>query len=65
MKYHVVLKISTVIDRTVDADSEDEIFDAIDEARAGWDLNDVLVDMDEIEEAFVYDEETRTMRKIY
>ena len=65
MNYHVVLKISTVIDRKVEADSEDDIFDAIDEGRAGWDLSDVLVDMDEIEKIFIYDEETGTQRKIY
>lgn len=65
MNYHVVLKLSTIIDREVEADSEEDIFDAIDEARAEWDLNDVLVDMDEIEAVYIYDDETGTQRKIY
>ena len=56
MKYHLAIKLNTVINRVVEADSEDDIFDAIDEARAGWDLYDVLVDMDEIEQIYIYDE---------
>ena len=55
MKYNVAIKISTVIYRTVEADSEDEIYDAVDEARSWWDMNDVLVDMDEVESILVYD----------
>ena len=56
MKYNIAIKISTVIYRTVEADSEDEIYDAVDAARAEWDLNDVLVDMEEVERIFIYDE---------
>ena len=56
MKYNVAIEISTVIYRTVEADSEDEIYDAVDEARSWWDLDDVLVDMDEVESIFVRDE---------
>ena len=63
MKYNVAIKISTVIYRTVEADSEDEIYDAVDEARTYWDLDDVLVDMDEVERIFVYDE-NGNMREI-
>ena len=63
MKYNIAIKISTVIYRTVEADSEDEIYDAVDAARAEWDLNDVLVDMDEVESIFVRDE-NGNLRKI-
>ncbi len=56
MKYNVAIKLSTVIYRTVEAESEDEIYGAVDEARAEWDLSDVLVDMDEVERIFLYDE---------
>ena len=63
MKYNVAIKLSTVINRTVEAESEDEIYNAVDEARAKWDLNDVLIDMDEVERIFVYDE-NGNMREI-
>ena len=63
MKYHVVLKINTIIDREVEADTEDDIYDAIDEMRSAWDLNDVLVDMEEITEAYIY--ENGTQRQIW
>ena len=63
MKYNVAIKFSTVICRTVEADSEGEIYDAVDEARSYWDLNDVLVDMDEVESIFIRDE-NGNLRKI-
>ena len=63
MEYNVAIKISTVIYRTVEADSEDEIYDAVDEARSWWDLDDVLVDMEEVERIFVRDE-NGNLRKI-
>ena len=55
MKYKVAIKLSTTIFRTVEAASEEDIYSAIDDARAGWDMNDVLVSMDEIEQVFIYD----------
>lgn len=63
MKYNVAIKFSTVIYRTVEAESEDEIYDAVDNSRSMWDLNDVLVDMDEVENIFIYDE-NGNMREI-
>jgi len=63
MKYNVAIKFSTVIYRTVEAESEDEIYDAVDNSRPMWDLNDVLVDMDEVENIFIYDE-NGNMREI-
>ena len=56
MKYKVAIKLNTVIYREVEANSEDDIYDAIDEARAEWDYNDVLVDMEEIDQIFLCDE---------
>lgn len=56
MKYNVAIKFSTVIYRTIEAESEDKIYDAVDEARAKWDLNDVLVDMEEVDNIFIYDD---------
>ena len=56
MKYSVAIKFETVICRTVEAETEDDIYDAIDEARAGWDLYDVLTDMDEITHIYIIDE---------
>ena len=63
MEYNVAIKISTVIYRTVEAESEDEIYDAVDDARAAWDLNDVLVDMEEVDNIFICDE-NGNMREI-
>ena len=63
MKYNVAIKFSTVIYRTVEAESEDEIYAAVDNSRPMWDLNDVLVDMDEVENIFIYDE-NGNMREI-
>jgi hypothetical protein len=63
MKYNVAIKFSAVIYRTVEAESEDEIYVAVDNSRPMWDLNDVLVDMDEVENIFIYDE-NGNMREI-